>query len=739
MIDVKKLSIGFLILAVAGAASALFISNTGAFSGGNNTAIIGDSTGVDGGVPTSTLSGNAFAPQVAVQDSDVQLFADDPLDGVVSATTTAAMMAPDNLTNILANSYMGNLMAENPDGPVADGSGDETLTPPDATSVVEQFLSSSTALQAPAIPDWDAEAAEIPTIIVSSTPAALQSYGTALDSILDQNVTQPNMEGVLANNSDPNLITYATGNVQQTLQDVSSLKTPVAAVPLQKDLVRTLVYAKNLLALVQNGQVDPVKTELIMESEDNNFQDAVQDLQNDVQTAQSENLFAVATPTPTESSPTGALAMIQSFVGIPVAHAQLTVFDPVSHVILWANVAQLIKRDLENIALQLVKNALIFIMQKTIIAGIQNSGAPRFVQQWGVTLANTFTQSAVNALNSQLQCTAGAPFQTQLNLVLGLTYKPGNNTVCAVQYLSQVGNTLNTGFYNNFSHGGWVTFGNGTNPGYSYYGSIPFVGQVVVGTAQTQQTAQNAKSVASQGFSANATCPDGSDPNNGVTTVCNNYANGGTTEKNVSGTSCPTGWTPEFTSPNYGFCTNGQEPRVQTPGAILNSMVGSAVDGNFKLITSASNWVGLASGLFISILQQTMNSLAQTAIAGENGLLQQAYNGGGATSVSPNGLTVTSVANSSQPITCYVTLDPSSSSSSFVDDVLLSGGETISASGATTPSYTWTPPAGVTISNPTSGGFTATAVASGTYGIFIQESPDNSTTTCSVTFPAPSS
>jgi hypothetical protein len=652
MIDVKKLSIGFLILAVAGAASALFISNTGAFSGGGQAAIVADAVGVDGSGASSTLSGNAFAPQAADQDTDVQLFADDPLDGVVSATTTAAMMAPDNLTNILANSYMGNLMAENPDGPVADANGDAVLTPPDATSVIEQFLSSSTQLQAPAIPDWDAEAAEIPTIIVSSTPATLQSYGTALDSILDQNVTQPNMEGVLANNSDPSLITYATGNVQETLQDVSSLETPTEAVPLQKDLVRTLVYAKNLLALVQNGQVDPVKTELIMGQEDNNYQVAVQDLQNDVQTAQSENLFAVATPTPTESSPDGALAMIQSFVGIPVAHAQLTVFDPVSHVILWANVAQLIKRDLENIALQLVKNALVFIMQKTIIAGIQNSGAPKFVQQWGVTLANSFTASALNALNSQMQCTAGAPFQAQLKLTLAATYQPGNNNVCAVQFLSNLGNTLTGpgGFYNNFSNGGWVTFGSTMQPNNNYFGSAFFIAQVVGNTAQTQQTAQNAKSVASQGFSANATCPDGANPNTGMTTTCTNNANGAQT-KNYAGSSCPTGWTPAITFPNNGFCTNGQEPQVQTPGAILNSMVGGAMNGNFQLVTSASNWVGLASGLFISILQQTMNSLAQTAIAGENGLLQQAYNGGGATSVNTTTLTVTSGASSPQPIT----------------------------------------------------------------------------------------
>lgn len=745
MIDVKKLSIGFLILAVAGGASALFISNVGAGSGGGQAAIVGDLGGVNGSggvAPSSTLSGSAFAPQTAdAQDADgVQLFGDDPLDGVVSATTTAAMMAPDNLTNILANSYMGNLMAENPDGPVADASGDETLTPPDATSVIEQFLSSSTVLQPPSVPDWDAEAAEIPTVIVSSTPAALASYGSALDSVLVQNVVQPDMQDVLDNNSDPSVITYAIGNIQKTLQDVSSLKTPTRAVALQKSLVATLVYSKNLLALVQNGQVDPVKTELIMQAEDNKDQAAVQDLQTNLQAAESENLFAVATPIPTESSPGGVLALIQSFVGIPVAHAQLaplTVFDPVSHVILWANVAQLIKRDLENIALQLVKNALVFIMQKTIIAGIQNSGAPRFVQQWGVTLANSFTASALGALNSQMKCVAGAPFSAQLNLVLGVTYKPGNNNVCAVQYLSQLGNTLTgpNGFYSNFSNGGWVTFGTSMKPDYNYYGSIAFIGQTVANTAQTAQTAQNAKSVAGQGFTANAVCDDGSNPN-GSRLICRD-PNTGIADASFKGSTCPAGDVPSQ-DPNQGLCADGTEPRVQTPGAILNSMVGSAVDGNFKLITSASNWVGLASGLFISILQQTMNSLAQTAIAGENGLLQQAYSGGGASSVSANGLSVTSGANSPQPITCYVTQDPASTSSTLVDDVLLSGGETISANGATTPSYTWTSPAGVTISNPTTGSFTATANASGTYGIFIQETPDNSSTTCSVTFPAPS-
>lgn len=723
MIDVKKLVTGFLILAVATSASALLISTIGNHYGssGNLAVAANNAPSATQGQTSTTLSGNAFLPQASDnQDSGDSLGS----DTAMASATAAIMSDPSNLTNALANAYMNNLMVANPDGATVDGSGNETLTPPDATSVINQFISSSTDIQPPTIPDWDAEAAEIPIIITSSSPEQLADYGNALGGILSADIVQTNLQTVLNNDSDPSVIAPAAGDIQKALQDISGLKTPDKAADFQKNLIRTLVYAKNSLALAENAQTDPLKTELVLEAEDTKYQAALQNLEASIQSAQTQNLFSTNTSQPDQNK---TFAILDMLTGTQVAHAQFAVIDAIVDSGVWATVAQMIKADVKDIVLQIVKNTIVFIMQKTIIAGIQGSGAPKFIQQWGATLANAFTQSAIGALNSQMSCVGAAPFAPQLRLVLGATYKPGNNTVCAVQFQSQLNNNLSS-FYNNFSNGGWLTYGSTMQPDNDYYDSAFFVAQAVGQTAQNAQNAASAKAVAGQGFHGTAVCDDGSNPS-GNTLQCQDPT-GLITPTEAS--ACPAGTTLIQTVPNNGYCGDGTEPQVQTPGAILNNMAASAINGNFELVTSANDWAGLASGLFVSILQEVLNSLAQTAIAGANGLLQQAANGGGANSV--NGTTVTSPASSPQPITCYISADPSGNP--LVADIMVSGGESIGATGITTPSYTWTPPVGGTLSATTGDFITATFNATGTYQVFVSEAPDNSNTTCSVTVPS---
>jgi len=749
MIDVKKLVTGFLILAVAASAAALLVSaigaNAGGGAGGNSgLAIVGSSADTANSQTMGTdLTDNAFLPQAPAQDDINNIDTDnDAADPALVSSTDAIMNDPNNLTGILANTYLSNLALTNPDGPATDANGDPTLTPPDDNSVIAQFMSSSTNANLQ-VPDWDAEADQVPIAITSSSPAALATYGSALDAILNNDIVQPDLQDMLSNNADPSFEPYVESKVQIALQDIAGLKTPAPAVALQKSLIKTLVYSKDSIALAANANTDPLKTELILQAEGTKYDEAVNDLQTQVQNAQAQNLFSMSnmpteTGSPNTDTGSGILADIQALVGIPTAHAQFAVFDAITHLGVWTTVAHMIKAEVQDIVLQIIKNTIVFTMQKTIFAAIKGSGAPAFIQQWGNTLANAFQASALGALNSAMQqCVGAAPFAPQLKLTLGATYQP-NKTICAVQFNAQLGNNLKN-FYNsnNFSNGGWISYGTTMQPDYNYYGSAFFTAQVVANTAQNAQNAAQAKAVASQGFHGSAVCQDGSNPN-GTTLQCQDPTGLITTTQSAS---CPAGTVEIEAIPNNGRCMSGQEPLVQTPGAVFNNMVGSAVNGNFSLVTSANNWAGLASGLFVSIMQQVLNSLAQTTIADAGGLLQQAYQGGGATSVSgvgTNNPTVTQGANSPQEIDCLVEPDVSSNGSSSLSAVLsVTGGEVISSNGISTPSYSWLQPTGGTISPTTGDTVTAIFNASGTYQVIVNDLPDNASGTCQVTIPVP--
>jgi hypothetical protein len=762
MIDVKKLVTGFLILAVAASAAALLVSTIGANAGGGDgagdaaangggsggnagLAIVGGTLGANGMASANGANGgtdSAFLPQAPAQDAINNVDTDDDgVDPALVSSTDAIMSDPNNLTGILANTYLSNLALTNPDGPATDANGNPTLTPPDSNSVIAQFVSSSTDANLQ-VPDWDAEADQVPVTITSSSPAALATYGSALDAILNNDIVQPDLQDMLSNNTDPSFEPYVEGKVQTALQDIAGLKTPTPAVALQKSLIKTLVYAKDSIALAANSNTDPLKTELVLEAEGTKYDAAVNDLQTQVQNAQAQNLFSMAatgTDQPSEIGSGGILASIQSLVGIPVAHAFLPVVAPASDIGIWATVAQMIKAEVKDVVLQIIKNTIVFAMQKTIFAAIKGSGAPAFIQQWGNTLANAFQTSALGALNSQMSCVGVAPFAAQLELTLGATYQP-NKKICAVQFSAQLGNNLKqlNNFYNDFSSSGWLTYGATMQPDNNYYGATFFTAQVVANTAQNSQNAAQAKAIAGQGFHGSSVCADDSNPN-GFTLQCQ-YP--GSQILYTQSASCPSGSVSIGSFGNDGLCDNGEEPLVQTPGAIFNGMVGSAVNGNFSLITSANNWAGLASGLFVSIMQQVLNSLATSAISDAGGLLQQAANGGGATSVSgvgTNNPTVTQGASSPATVTCNE--EPNLSSSDPLTVVLsvysvpaVNGG---SAASVTTPSYTWTPPTGGTLSATTGDTVTATFNATGTYQVVVNDFPDNASTTCQVTIPVP--
>ena len=740
MIDVKKLVTGFLVLAVAASAAALIVSAVG---GSNATAIVADAIGTQGTSTADTnqsgadLSGTAFLPQPSTGASNNSLAVDPDGDPLASyPALDASSSDPGNLTSALANAYMTDLMTANPQGPTVDSNGNQALTPPDNTAIISQLENNVTSSADLQIPDWDAEAAEVPVITTATTsPDAISDYSSAIQAIFNQDFVEPNVESMLNDNSDPSAAGYIEPKIQSALQDIAGLQTPRPLVSFQKSLITYLVYGKNTLALADgvSSSSDPLKTALVLQAETQKYDSVAQNLKSQLQTAAALTgfaPFAMNTTQPAAPTPTGAVALIDNVLGIKTAHAIFGLgditFDP-------SIFAQTLISYAENIALQIAKNIIISIMQKTVLTWVRGNGVPRFVQQWGTTLVNAYTNAAVNALNSQFACVNPA-YKAQLQILLKIpTPTSGVGGVCASQFSSALTGANLKNFYNNFSSGGFVSYMAVFQPSGNLFGSAIDAQDAAMNAGLDSYASVQTKSIANQGWNGSETCGDQSDPNG-----THYFCNGGDSlyqgnDGNMYCNDSPAPPYPATLEPNNGLCADGSEPQTTAPGQVTGQVFNSAVDSSGKLTAAASDIAGLLDAFMGSLL----NSIASNLITVTTGAIQNI----GSTGTGAPG----SGQSGSVPISCTPTFqDPGSPYSvTFIG----AGGQTTSLSGSqvttSQPTYSWSvqDASGAVIATGVGGQFTTTFNASGTYLATITDTnpaDGNASAQCSTNAPAPS-
>lgn len=719
MIDVKKLTVGFLILAVAGGASALIISNfTGGTGGQFQTAIAENAPQMQ---PTNLIDGNAFVPLASTTESVILT------SSTITSSTLTAEADPNNLTNILANAYMNGLIDANPSGLQTDTNGSPILTPPNADTVISQFETSSSTLANLQMPDWDAEAAAIPIVTIPiSSSSTLTNYSVAIQGIFEQDFIQPNLESMLQG-QDPSSAAYVEGKIESALKDVAGLQTPSSAVGFQKSLVKLLVYEKNILALTQNANVDPVKTALILQGEETNYNTAMQNLGAEIQNTPGIQGFSLGN---TSETPSGDVAIINNFLGVQTAHAQWITFDP-------SNFGQMLLEYANNIVLQILKNVVIHLMQNTVLKWVSGNGVPRFINNWASTLVTAYTTAAVNAINQGFAC-INPTFVPQLKiLLLAPTVNSNANNACAYQFQGNLtGNNL-TNFYNNFSNGGFASYMQLFQPGGNLFGAAIDIQDSAMNAGSANQQSVQTQSIANQGWNPSGTCgdpasiyPGGQWTPNGSHWAC--QGNSGTTyypKSDNNGTlTCNTG--DQLVSvPNGGLCADGSQPNLTSPGQVTGQVFNSAVNSGSNLVTSANDIAGLLNAFLTSLL----NSLASDAITAVNTALPAAAGGtgggGGGAGAGGNG-------SQTVPTPIFCTATPNTSNpDSFSFSVSGGSVSTITSSGSTTqttPQYTWTATGG----NPTTGNgasFVTVFPGTGTYSITALDTVDNVSASCPVT------
>ena len=670
MIDAKKLIAGFLILA-AGASSSVFIfSYLSAPAAGTELAANSN---------PSPIGDNAFL----AQNTDENL-------------SPEITNSPDNITGILTGTVLTGIMDANPNGPVTDANGNQIATPPNQAAMLAE-LSNSAALKNFKAPDWDAEAAAQKLNLVSESASATLAYKEALRNVFEKYIVQPDLQDVIQSASgDPSALAIAAPALSNALAEAVQIPTPPTLINFQKSFVKFLTYEQNVLKVAQNATTDPVKASLILQAENNKQQTALNQFKNELEKAPLINLSLNTVPSSLGEHNNNFIGFVNSIFGVPRVYAQFVVFDPTIF-------GKMVLEYAQELALQLLKNELINVVQNKVLAWVQGSGAPRFITSWADTFINAYTATAINALNGITPnlCPAFGPL---INVALNITTPSAGYgfQTCTMS----TANMKN--FYNDFANGGWNSYFNMLQPNNNFYSGLMRTQDTVEAAASNQLSATQAKSVAASGFSGSKVCADVSNPD-GTSLWCVDNETGERTLAPADG--CPAG-SQELTVPNGGLCADGTEPKTTTPGQVTAEISAKALGSNIDLIVNANNLMGILVAMTESLMNSLINS-AQNAI--DSGLA------GIQPSPPPANNTPTST-----PLSCAPRTTTATAGTSFSIGAM--GGNPDPGGNI---NYAWAAP-GANPENSTGPMFSGIYNTTGTYNIYLTDQPDNGTTTCNV-------
>ena len=732
MIDVKKLITGFLILATIAVASGLTLSLVSSQPSANGTA---NSDSSSSGIAINAGGANSPVPAYAFVDTgSLQGNATEVLSQTETTSTAAIASDPANLTNIFANSFVNNLEAANPNGIATNQSGTPVIATPNEQALVQSITANPT-VQNLTIPNWDLEAqSQLITVSTSSSPTVIAQYSSALASIFNQNFVANGIQNNISNqNADPAILPNIESEVKNTLSATLSLQTPPKLTTFQQDLVRVLVYEKNIAQLAQSANIDPVKTALIYEGEKSKYTAAVADLQQQMEKASALGLSF-------NGSNADSIPFIAQIFGIQPAHAQWLTFDPTTF-------AQIMEEYINNIVLQILKNTLIALIQRKVLTAIQGAhGVPSFVTDFGAEMISSYESAAFNTLNADI---GGAPpYQAPaLGFLLSSPYQnPSAIAGDVSQFISPDPNiqSLNGGTFTNFSDY-LALFGQGGNVWENAMAIQDNALSAGVNSAQTNQT----QNIAQQGWTGGSVCDDGSNPN-GYTTLCENSSGqyGASTNGQCSAGNIV------VTIPNGGMCSDGTSPQITSPGQTTGQSMDSALKSGIDLITGATDITGLVTALAQSLISQ----LAQQAIGAANSAV---YSSGGSSGTGASGnsgfsgissSTISAGGTSSstqaavQCLPSLQTMTISTSTGTALATVSAVGGainttcvvnnscpSTINSDG--TPIYNWNVSGSLQAVNgaPSTGSsLTLSYTTPGTYYATVTASTDNTTSTCQI-------
>jgi hypothetical protein len=628
-------------------------------------------------------------------------------------TTNDIINNPNNITGTVLSEALTNIINANPQGPIINANGTISATKPDETKMLSDLINSQ-SIQNISIPDWETEANNQKINLVSSSTDATIAYLQLFNNIYNENVNQTNIQNILnqTNNISQDSLLLVESSVNNALTETLQIPTPPIFADFQKSFIKMLIYANNSLQLATNQINDPVKTSIILNSENSKYQLAVNNFNNQIQKLRLKNLSI----NETENAKTNnTFVFINNILGIKTANAQFAVHDIIGTIVntltssgTWATVGQQALKYAETYALQVAENTLIAEMQNKVLSwinGSQNKGVPMFLTSWADTFVNAGTAAAIGALNSISPnvCPAFAPL---ISASFNMSGGSGGYGGSGIQQACTITADQMNNFAQDFSNGGFDMYVDLFKPDHNFYSTYFDTADAISTAAANAQNVAEIKAIANQGFTGTQVCSDGSNPN-GSRTVCVN--NLGIKIPPLKNGSCQPDET-AVTIPNGGLCADGSEPKTTSPGQVTAQMSATALGAKANLIINAKDITGIIENLTDSLISGVIN-------AGAKGLLSI-----GQTKVPPL------IIPKAPPISCSPT-GQTVEQSSTITFVAMGGAYDKNLN---SPTYTWSAPGST---NPLSTGpvLNTQYPNPGKYKITVTASTDNSSAVCTLT------
>jgi hypothetical protein len=689
MINVKKLVAGFLALAI-GVSSLIFILSN--YSTQKNK--VTESVALNSN--SNTVYKNAFTNQ----DSNMS-----------SSTTNDIINNPNNITGTILSEALTNIINANPQGPITNADGTISATRPDEAKMLSDLINSQ-SIKNILIPDWETEANNQKINLVSSSTDAIIAYSQLFNNIYNENINKTNIQNILnqTSNISQDSLLLVESSINNALTETLQIPTPPIFADFQKSFIKMLIYANNSLQLATNQINDPVKTSIVLNSENSKYQLAINNFNNQIQKLRLKNLSINETE---KIKTNNAFVFINDILGIKTANAVgLPIIDILGNAInsltssgTWAAVAQQAVKYAETYSLQTTENILIGKIQNKVLSwinGSQNKGVPMFLTSWADTFINAGVAAARGALNkiSPNTCPAfGSLISASFNM-------DGGSGGSSIQQACTITADQMNNFAQDFSNGGLTMYLDLFEPDHNFYSTyFDTADAISAATANAQNTAE-IKAIANQGFTQTQVCSDGSNPN-GTRIACINNDTG---EEDVTANGKCASFETAITVQNGGLCADGTEPKTTSPGQITAQMSAAALNAKANLIINAKDPIGIIENLTDSLISGLIN-------AGAKGILSIAQ-----TKLPPLPMPQTS------PVSCSPSGQTIKQSSTVT--FVASGGA--SDENLDSPTYTWSAPGST---NPSSVGpvLNTQYPNPGTYNITVTASIDHSSAMCTVT------
>ncbi len=554
---------------------------------------------------TSPLKvGNAFVESIPTTSRQ---FAEVPNPTVRLDSEGLPVFLPStNLTKNLTYELTRELIRTNPDGPQQPDGSTGVLSPTSAG--VDDMITQS--IQYATTTDLFGLDPEV-KMIENYTEADIRKYISILNSIFEETEYSSKFKDLVAQEPTTETIHLQRLVYENVAGRLATLPVPLPFANVHQDLLRFYVHQSRILELILDDS-DPLKGLLAVQNANQVLRDDVDTLDADL-----DLLFSILKPSDSsyQKDENKILSFLNDLVGVKTAHAipvavianvvqipydtliaaktTLTaIFTKLTSYFTAASFAQKVWEIARKFLTETLKNKILHLLTQQIVQWIDGGGDPQFVQDWQGFMSDAFNQAAGSAIE-QTWPQLCAPFGPLIRLQLTRIYLTPSQVSCT---LTQIANNAQS-FYDSFSNGGWLAYGESALPAGNYYGAIFEASNVVDAKAQRAQASANSEAQAAQGFLSTKICNDGSKPKKFNQPVPDPDHPG------------------DFIVENKEKCPGGETPFVTTPGGALGHTLYSALGSPIQHIVNVQDFVALVSAM----VDTALNRLIREGIAAVKG------------------------------------------------------------------------------------------------------------------------